>query len=347
MARPRKRENAGLPPNLLCRKRKRANGNTTLYYFYVLANGKEKSLGTDKYAATLEAAKLNYEKQQPQDRILFIDIAKRYELEIIPSKKSRSTQNSNLQYLKKLNQFFGDPPIALDDIEPLHIKQYLHWRKDTPAIANMEIGLFNTIWNTAREWGYTTMPSPSTGVKKYPTTYREIYVEDYILAKIYEFADQRMTDIIDTAYLIGQRPIDLCKIHRSHIHDGILHITQQKTGKKVRFEITGKLKEIIERRLKDSSEWLFCNKWGRKLERRTLGEHFKEIREQAMKAYPELAEEISLVQMRDMRAKAATDISLLASDEQARKQLGHTSSQMTRHYIRKDKLLKPTDEITK
>lgn len=66
-----------------------------------------------------------------------------------------------------------------------------------------------------------------------------------------------------------------------------------------------------------------------------------------MKAYPELAEEISLVQMRDMRAKAATDISLLASDEHARKQLGHTSSQMTRHYIRKDKLLKPTDEITK
>lgn len=35
-----------------------------------------------------------------------------------------------------------------------------------------------------------------------------------------------------------------------------------------------------------------------------------------------------------------------ASDEAAQKQLGHTSKRMTLHYIRKDRLLKPTDEIT-
>ncbi|MDY2946309.1 MAG: tyrosine-type recombinase/integrase, partial [Mannheimia varigena] len=174
--------------------------------------------------------------------------------------------------------------------------------------------------------------------------YREVYVEDFILDKIYEFADQRMTDIIDTAYLLGQRPIDVCKIHRSHIYDGILHITQQKTGAKVRFEITGKLKEIVDRRLATDSQWLFTNKWGRKLERRSLGDHFKEIRDKAILAYPELADEIAEVQMRDMRAKAATDISLKATDEHAQKQLGHKSKQMTAHYIRKGKILKPTDE---
>ncbi len=345
MARPRTRANQGLPQNLLCRRRKRSNGQIVEYFYYVLSDGKEKSLGKNKYEAVLEAAKLNFECQKKSDIVLFIDVVKRYELEIVPT-KAKNTQYSNKQAIAMLCKFFGDPPIQLEKIEPQHISLYLKWRKDTPAVANIEVGLFNTIWNTAREWGYTNLASPSQGVKKFPIKYREVYVEDFILEKIFEFADERMTDIIETAYLLGQRPIDICKIHRSHIYDGILHITQQKTGKKVRFEISGKLKEILDRRMKDNASWLFPNKWGRKLERNSLTHHFQEIREKAMKAYPELAEEIGKVQMRDMRAKAATDISLLATDEQAQKQLGHTSKRMTQHYIRKDKVLKPTDEIT-
>ncbi|MDH2997233.1 integrase [Pasteurellaceae bacterium LFhippo2] len=344
MARPRNRENQGLPQGLICRRRRRSNGAIVEYYFYCLEGGKEKSLGKDKHFAILETARLNYENQQKAERVLFIDVLERYKTEEVPKKKAKNTRNSNLQAIKHLTMYFGDPPIALEDIEPQHISQYLQWRKDTPAVANIEVGLFNAIWNMAREWGYTTLISPSTGVKKFPTKYREVYVEDFILDKIYEFADQRMTDIIDTAYLLGQRPIDVCKIHRSHIYDGILHITQQKTGAKVRFEITGKLKEIVDRRLASDSQWLFTNKWGRKLERRSLGDHFKEIRDKAILAYPELADEIAEVQMRDMRAKAATDISLKATDEHAQKQLGHKSKQMTAHYIRKGKILKPTDE---
>lgn len=83
--------------------------------------------------------------------------------------------------------------------------------------------------------------------------------EDYIFNKIYEFADQRMSDIIETTYLPGKRPIDICNIHRSHIFSGVLHITQQKTGKKVRFKITGRLKEIFKRRLKEGADFIFTN----------------------------------------------------------------------------------------
>ena len=344
MARPRSRKNHGLPQNLLCRRRKRASGKIAEYFYYVMADGKDKSLGTDRYEAVLEAAKLNFEFQKKGEVVLFIDVAKRYEVEVVPTKKAKNTRQSNLQAIGWLCKFFGDPPIPLEKIEPQHIKQYLQWRKDTPAVANIEVGLFNTIWNSAREWGYTTLSSPSQGVKKFPTEYREIYVEDYILDKIYEFADERMTDIIETAYLLGQRPIDICNIHASHIYDGVLHITQQKTGKKVRFKITGRLKEIIDKRLQPETTWLFTNKWGKKLDRQILTVHFREIREKAIRAYPELADEIGKVQIRDMRAKAATDISLKSTDEQAQKQLGHTSKRMTQHYIRKDKILRPTDE---
>ena len=121
-------------------------------------------------------------------------------------------------HLNGFINFLAIPPVVIERIEPKHISQYLQWRKNNPPSTNIKVGLFTHIWNKAREWGYTSLPSPSQGVKK----------EDYILNKIYEFADQRMSDIIETTYLPGKRPIDICNIHRSHIFNRVLHITQQK-----------------------------------------------------------------------------------------------------------------------
>lgn len=342
MARPRKRINQGLPQGLVCRNRKRSDGTIVTYYYYTLANKKEKSLGKDKHKAILEAAKLNVLNPNTSDNILFIEVLARYEREIIPFKKAKNTRNSNIQAIRKLREYFQDPPFTLDEIEPIHIREYLDWRKDVKPTANIEVGLFNHVWNMAREWGYTDKISPSTGVKKFKINYRDIYVEDYILEKIYDCATGDMKDIIEVMYLTGQRPIDVVKIHSSHIHNGLLHIAQQKTGKKVAIEIIGRLKEIVEKRITQENQYLFTNKWGRKLERRSLTDYFKDTRNVAIQKYPELAEEISQVQLRDLRAKAATDLSLMVDEERARKQLGHTSTRMTQHYIRKEKPLKPT-----
>ncbi|VEH67332.1 Uncharacterised protein [Rodentibacter pneumotropicus] len=41
MARPRKRENQGLPQNLICRKRQRKNGKIVTYYYYVMSDKKK------------------------------------------------------------------------------------------------------------------------------------------------------------------------------------------------------------------------------------------------------------------------------------------------------------------
>ena len=220
-----KKQNQGLPPNLLCRRRKRASGQIVEYFYYILANGKEKSLGSDKYHAVLEAAKLNMASHQVSEIVLFIDVAKRYELEVVPT-KSKSTQLSNRTAIKWLCRFFGNPPVALEKIEPKHISQYLQWRKNNPPSANNEVGLLSHIWNKAREWGYTKLTSPSQGVEKYPVKFRDVYIEDYLLEKLIECADGQMRDILQMMYLIGQRPIDICKIHRSHIYNSVLHITQ-------------------------------------------------------------------------------------------------------------------------
>ncbi|MBS6048007.1 MAG: phage integrase Arm DNA-binding domain-containing protein, partial [Haemophilus haemolyticus] len=130
MARPRKRINQGLPQGLVCRNRKRADGSIVVYYYYTMADKKEVALGKDKHIAILEAAKLNMQYLTKKDNILFIEVLERYEKEVVPLKKAKNTRNSNIQAIKKLRQYFQDPPFTLDEIQPIHIREYLDWRKD-------------------------------------------------------------------------------------------------------------------------------------------------------------------------------------------------------------------------
>lgn len=342
MARPRKTKNQGLPQNLLCRTRTRANGKKVEYFYYVTADGKEKGLGRNKHFAVLEAAKLNCDRViKTTEIITFVTVATRYQSEVIPL-KAKGTQISNNVALRKILAFFGDPPAPLDKIEPHHIKQYLEWRKDFTASANNEVALFHHIWAKAREWGYTKYPCPSEGVQRYKVKFRDIYVEDNILEKLYECADQQLRDLMDVAYLTGQRPVDIVKMQHTQIVDDVLHITQQKTGAKLRIAITGKLKEIISRRVATTQIYLFHNKYGNPLTPNMLSQWFIDLRKKTIETYPEFKDEIQSVQFRDLRAKAGTDKFLSSGTESAQKQLGHTTPQMTKRYIRKDKIIQPT-----
>ncbi|UEC23792.1 tyrosine-type recombinase/integrase [Pasteurella canis] len=341
MGRPRKKENQGLPQNLICRSRKRVSGKVVDYYYYVLADGKEKSLGLDKNLAILEAAKLNCNRAISIETVSFIQMAQKYLAEIVPN-KAQQTQYADKSAIKYLSLFFGDPPVELNKIQPKHIKMYLDWRKSVPAKANKEIGTFNHIWNIAREFGYTSLSSPTLGIKKFKMSARDVYVEDHIYKIFYDLANQDMKDLMDIAYLTGQRPVDIVGMTVHQIHDGILHINQKKTKKRLRFKMTGQLATIIERRIKNTSQvFLFQNKRKQKLSRQTLTNWFSDLRELALAQYPSLESEIKEVQFRDLRAKSATDIFLLQDTETAKIQLGHTDQKTTKRYIRKDKIILP------
>ncbi|WP_409046391.1 hypothetical protein [Mannheimia haemolytica] len=104
----------------------------------------------------------------------------------------------------------------------------------------------------------------------------------------------------------------------------------------------GKLADIIQDRLeKATGTHLFSTKKGEKLTARKLGKRFTYIREQAVKNNPEYANEIMAFQFRDLRAKSGTDKALSLGEEAARQQLGHTSVQMTKTYIRKAPIVTP------
>jgi integrase len=252
--------------------------------------------------------------------VTFATAAKRYEKEIIP-KKAPKTQVENHRELKALVGVFSAMP--LDAIEPVHVRKYLD-KRTAKFSANREKALLSHIFNWARQWGYTKAANPCAGVKGHKEDGRDRYVEDGEYLKVYEAADDILKDAMDLAYYTGQRVADVLGFKRSDLRDGALWVQQDKTGKKLRIEVTGELARVIERILgrprRITSLWLLQTSAGR-LTYGALHWRFVEARQKAGVNY----------QLRDLRAKAATDMDELG---RAQKLLGHQSRTMTEHYTR-------------
>ena len=170
----------------------------------------------------------------------------RYLKEVVPSKAPR-TQKDNIAELDSLLKYFDNPPAPINDIQPVHIREYLDWRgKSAQTRANRERALFSHIFNKAREWGYTSNENPCRGVRGFKETGRDVYVSDEVFWRLFEFADTHIKDIIMVAYLIGQRVADVLKIKITDIQDGALWIEQNKVKTKVRIALTGDLLSLIE-----------------------------------------------------------------------------------------------------
>ena len=341
--------NLNLPPRMRARPRGKRR---TVHYYYDWGGKprREEALGSNFVLAVKQWAQLEQAHVPKAAQPTFKDAADAYVIEVLPTKAQR-TQIDNLKELAFLREFF-DLDARLDEIEPTHIRQYLRWRhkkavqwyadkgRDAPpdaghVRANREIALFSHIFNNARETGLTNAPNPCLGVKKNAEEGRDVYIEDELYARLYEKADQPTRDAMDLAYLAGQRPQDTLQYDERSIRDGSLEIGQNKTGKKLRIEITGELKAVIERIKQRKSTYkvvstaLVVTETGQRMTLRTLQYRFRVAREAARIPAGDF-------QFRDLRAKAGTDKTEATGDiRQAQKQLGHGSVAMTEHYVRK------------
>jgi integrase len=339
--------NTNLPPGMQARRR-----GKVVYYYYDHGGKprKEEPLGKDYVLAIRKWSEIHQTHAPREAMATFKEAATIYTKDIIPTKAPR-TQSDNLKELAFLLEFF-DEGALLDEIEPVHIKQYLRWRhqkavawfesKKLPVPANAghvranrEVALFSHIFNNAREIGLTKAANPCLGVKKNTEDGRDVYVEDDLFAKVYEKADQPTRDAMDLAYLAGQRPQDTLNYDERNIKDGYLMIGQEKTKKKLRMEITGELKAVIDRirarkaAYKVVSTALVVNESGQRMTLGALQKRFSAAR--AAAGVP-----IEQFQFRDLRAKAGTDKTDTSGDiRQAQRQLGHESLAMTEHYVRK------------
>lgn len=232
-----------------------------MYFTYDLGGKprKEIYLGKDYGVAIMEYARLERDRTSAAavaKVITFRYVAEKYLVEIVPT-KGVNTQKDNLREMKNLLAFFDDPPGPLDNIEPIHIRQYLTWRKSAPVRANREKALFSAIWNYARNKGYTALANPCTGIKGNKETGQDNYVEDELFQRVYEKADVGLQDAMDLFYLTGQRIADTLKMDERDVRDGRLAVQQGKTKAKRRIEITGELKIVLDRIMarKDSHQF--------------------------------------------------------------------------------------------
>lgn len=316
-----------------------------VYYYYDAGDKprKEIPLGDDYGLAILEYAKLEKTRTSSAaaaEVLTFAYVAAVYMKEVVPT-KAPTTQKDNERELKQLLAFFNDPPGPLEAIEPKHVVQYLRYRSKTAKVrANREKALLSAIWNFARQAGYTTLANPCAGVKGNKETGRDNYVEDEMLQAVYVHAEQPLRDALDLFYLTGQRVADTLRMDERHIQQGQLLVQQGKTGAKRRIEIVGQLKEVVDRIMqrkaghKVRSTRLVVMDNGQPMTPSMLRGRFDAARELA-------GVEKSVFQLRDLRAKAATDKEeSTGSIRDARDQLGHTTVVMTEQYIRRRRGLK-------
>lgn len=334
-------KNLNLPRGMRARVRKYG----TYYYLDTGAKPrKEIPLGKDYVEAVRKWAELTKEDKPKNTAITFRYAAECYLVDVLPS-KSPTTQKDNLRELAKLYEFFDNPPAPLDEINPVHINQYLKYRSSAKVRANREKALFSHIFNYARQEGLTNKENPCRGVRSHKETGRDIYIDDEILQLVEACAEEPLADAMKLSYLTGQRPVDALAMSSNQIIEGALHIVQTKRGTKLRILIQGELKQLIDKLLKRTNGvHLLSDFDGDKFTKYKLRGAFDRARDRAVIAKPEWRERIRAFQFRDLRAKAATDKDESEDITAAQTLLGHTSPSMTKHYVRnrRGKITTPT-----
>lgn len=330
----RKPIKAGAIPRFRQRKR-----GAKVYYFYDHGGTprREEPLGTDYGLAIQRWAELEGEAHaQASARVMFRWVCDRYMAEVA-SRKAVRTFEDNQKEVKKLQEFFDDPPAALEGIKPVHVRQYMTWRTKGGTAhvrANREKALLSHVWNFARDRGYTALPNPCAGIKGFRERGRDAYMEDDQYEAVWEAADVCLRDAMDLLYLSGQRPADVLKMSEMDVRGGEIQVVQGKTGKRLRVEVAdkGALAGLIERirerkkAYKVHSTRLIVNEFGRSIGVNAMSRRWAK----ACKAAG-----VEGIQFRDLRAKAGTDKAESSGDiREAQKQLGHGSVVMTETYVR-------------
>lgn len=336
--------------NLPSRMRARVRGKVTYYFFDTGEKPRrEIPLGKVYSEAVRRWADLSKSSRTTGEIVTFRQTAERFQREVVPTKAPKTQVEYNAA-VAKLLLFFDDPPGPLDAIKPLHVRQYLDWRRKKPVSADREVAVLSAIWNRAREWGLTDSANPCAGVKRHNKPGRDVYVEDDAYRAVWDAADQPLRDALDLAYLTGQRPADVRTLSLTDVRDGTIHVRQGKTKRKVRIEVGGELDVLLKRisaRRKDESETgrvvhalnLILDEKGQPMGPWKLRGRFDRARTAAaakarLDGKDLLAVAIEGFQFRDLRAKAGTDKADASGVFDAQRQLGHASVTMTEHYIR-------------
>jgi integrase len=227
MARPRKRGNKDMPANLY-----RGDGNTWRYRHPV--TGKFHAMGIDKAKAVAAARKLNDLLTPEVDlvskvsgNVKFVEFSEQW----FQNKRrkdgkpiSKNTKDLYRFYLSLCQEKWKD--LSLDAITLLMVNQHLDSLSVVPS--NQTRSILTEIFDLAMSKGLCPDNPARLTQRKYPNKVRKRHTLEG-LQKIRDAAEPWLKNAIDLALLTTQRRIDIINMKWSDIHDGYLHVAQQKT----------------------------------------------------------------------------------------------------------------------
>lgn len=257
------------------------------------------------------------------------------------SKLSPRTIADRKGYWKHLKPVFEH--CSVDTLESGWMFTYFEQRSSQVA-AKKELKFLSTMCNWAKSRGKMHGINPCHGIMQQLEIdeTREIYVEDAWYQLAHKHGSQLIKDAMEFTYLFANRPAETAAAMFQHIQGDELVIELQKTKgkglKEKRIPLDGQRLAYINRQKAKMprSFYLVSDNTGQRI--RINASKFKsEWKEARDKAEAEAAEKgipFTRFQLRDLRAKAATDIARDYGIEAARLMLGHTTQKQTAAYIR-------------
>lgn len=220
------------------------------------------------------------------------------------------------------------------DVTPSHIRQFLaHCYGASPGMANRALVVLRGVFDYGIEQGVCDY-NPAAQVKLKKGRVRSRRMTDAEFARIRHCAKGQLPLIMDVLYYTGQRIGDVLAIRQSDISNGVLRITQQKTGALIDIQIGPELEQVIleARRTRVAGLWLFSRN-GKPLRYGTIHKAFQAAC---------VAARVEGCTIRDIRAKTITDIAVDGGD--AQDLAGHSDAKMTRRYV-KEKVAKKVKSL--
>lgn len=366
MAKPRNKENTGLPARW-------RNIRGTFYYdvpkgLEHLWDGKKLFRLGDKLHEASQVWSQRMAAGQTGDHTVRTigDLLDRYAREVIP-KKAAASQASNRNQLPKLREVFGGMPLT--PFKPQFVYKFVEERSKKKrnaatgkvtggrTAALREVELLSHAFTKAVEWGYIERHPFKWEVRFEGQKPRDRYVEDWEIEEALSLDSRRKKGSVKLiqAYLrikllTGMAQGDLLRLRLSQniTEEGIYnqrHKTKGSTGKKTIYEWTPELRKAVDEALKarpkKDSDYLFCTRSGKGYVNEALGRAsgWKSMWQRFMARVLAETKVTEGFTEHDVRAKVASDAGTL---DQARSLLAHADSRTTdRIYRRKAERVKP------
>lgn len=259
----------------------------------------------------------------------------RYLNEVTPTKSARSREEEPTRIERLIEVFHNMRP---DSVTAQHIYQYLDWRAKYPVSANHDIGILSHVFNKGIRWGMAGK-NPCIGIERHEKKSRDRYVTDQEFWAVHGLANERVRLTMEFALITGLRRGDILALTRDNITDeGILvqpSKTKHSSGVALLIEWSDELHALVNRakRLEPRvRQHLICTMQGKPYGKTA----FDSLWQRTMRKATEKG--IERFQFRDLRAKSASDDSLINASDR----LGHSSTEITqRVYMRTPRKVKP------